>query len=235
MRPITPGIGIALALGGIGVVAGGLALANVLGDDDHAAPTSPHTPVGPTPSPSPGPSPRPTPEGGMPIPVEDVPFPTETGPQPWTQPTRIDGLVDQYMALYDHSGDGEIDLGWGQQFGTDERVTGDVGNIHTMVEFFRDADTDGNKLLTRDELRGAISVYDTSGTIGFNPNGQEFGDGILAYHELARYEDEAIQAHSDPLDHVDTKGVPQLVFAEDGTLANNEGFFRALPDYRALD
>lgn len=245
MRPITPGIGIAIALGGIGVVAGGLALANVLGDHHD----SPDRYVGPTPNPQPGPSPRPevelTPEGGgFPVPTSDggTPAPTGNVPEAWTQPTRVDGLVDEYMALYDHSGDGQIDLRGGQQFGTDERVTGDVGNIHTMVEFFRSADadgssfqSDGNKLLTRDELRGAIMAWDTSGTIGFNPNGQEFGDGILGFHELAKFKDDAIQAHSDPLDYVATKGVPQLVYAEDGSLVNNEGFFDALPEYRALD
>ncbi len=206
------------------MIAGGFALANFLRDDEQAAPKSP---TGPTPSPSPGPSPHP-------VPNEDVPVPTETGPQPWTRPTTVDGLVDRYLELYDHSGDGEIDLGWSQQFSTDERVTGDVGNIHTMVEFFRDADADGDKLLTRDELRGAIAVFDTEGTIGWNPMGGEFGDGTLAYHELARYKDEAIQAHSDPLDHVDTKGVPQILIDESGEHVNNEGFFDALPEYRAL-
>lgn len=236
MRGITPGIGIAIGLGAIGVIAGGVAIANVLGND-HDASTG-HGPSGPTPNPQPGPSPQPQPQvtpegGGFPIPIGPA-EPEDQGAQPWTQPTRVEGLVDDYMRLYDHSGDGKIDLDWGQQFGDDERVTGDVGNIHTMVEFFRDADADGNKLLTRSELRGAIALYDTSGTVGFNPMAPEVGDGILAYHELAKYKDEAIQAHSDPLDYADTKGVPQLVYAEDGSLVNNEGFFDALPDYRAL-
>jgi hypothetical protein len=225
---VTPGVGIAIGLGAVGVIAGGVAIANFLGGDDHDGRS-----VGRVPNPTPGPSPTP-PSGDDHVPTPDVPFPTETGPQPWTQPTRVDGLVDRYMELYDHSGDGEIDLGWGQQFGDDERVTGDVGNIHTMVEFFRDADTDGNKLLTRDELRGAIAAFDTQGTIGFNPSAPELGDGILGTYELLRYKQDAIQAHSDPLDYVDTKGVPQMLLDEDGNNVNNEGFFHALPDYRAL-
>ncbi len=224
---ITPGIGIALALGGVGVVAGGIALANALGADHDA----PGAPVGPTPNPRPGPSPQP-----IPLPTGDGhPIPTETGPQPWTQPTRVSGLVDEYMELYDHSGDGKIDLGWSQQFGDDERITGDVGNIHTMVEFFRGADADGDELLTRDELRGAIAAFDTQGTIGFNPMASELGDGVLGTYELMKYKQDAIQAHSDPLDYVDTKGVPQILLDEEGERVNNEGFFDALPEYRAMD
>jgi hypothetical protein len=100
-----------------------------------------------------------------------------------------------------------------------------------MIEFFQKADTDGNQLVTRDELRGAIAVYDTSGTIGFNPQMPEFGDGFLGQRELASFHDGAIGAYSDPVEQLDERGVAQIITV-DGTRTNNEGFFRELPEFR---
>ena len=230
---ITPGVGVAIGMG-VAAAAVGIGLALGTHRNDSGGPT-PYS--GPVPSPRPGPAPTPSPTTS---PTSDaIPYPLEpevlgTG-NPLLAIYRVDDLADMYLDRYDHSGDGTIDIGWGQQFGSDERVTGDVGNVHTMVEFFRDADVDGNELVTRDELRGAIAVFDTEGTTGFNPMGAQLGDGILGRLELREFKDQAIQSHSDPLDWVDEKGVPQIVIAPDGEYVNNQGFFDALPEYRALD
>ena len=145
----------------------------------------------------------------------------------------VEELTDEYLALYDHSGDEIVDIGWGQMYGTDERVTGEVGDIHTMVEFLREADVDQDDFVTRTELRDAIAGYDTLGIVGFNPDAPEIGDGLLGPSEILAFRAGAISAHSDPVTTIDERGVAQLIEA-DGQQVHNEAFFDALPDYRAL-
>lgn len=202
---------IGLAAGGA-LVAGGLVLRELLDDDDGATATPNGGAPMPTPSPAPGPAPQPP--GGR--------FDAGTG---------VDLLADRYLEQYDHSGDGVIEIGWGQQFGSDERVSGDVGDIRTMVEFFRQADVDGNQQVTREELRGALARFDTRGTVGFNPAAPELGDGNLDVAERLTFEREVIGSQQPGDEPIDLRGVPQILANGE----NNEPFFRALPDYRALD
>ncbi len=146
----------------------------------------------------------------------------------------VQPLVDTYMKMYDHGQDGrdEIDISSHQAPGAgDERTTGDPLDKHTMVEFFKKADTDGDERVTRKELYAAIAVYDTQGTFGFNPNSKPLGDGYLGPDELARFRNEAIRAYSDTLTTVDDRGVPMMITKEDGSQVNNSKFFESLPEY----
>jgi hypothetical protein len=210
---LSPGAGVAIGLvAGGALVAGGFALRALLDDDDHAAASPSGSPLPPTPSPAPGPSPVP--------PGRRV----DAG-------SGVELLTDRYLELYDHSRDGVIEIGWSQQYGADERVTGEVGDIHTMVEFFRQADVDGDERVTRDELRSAIAGYDTRGTVGFNPNAPQIGDGRLDVAERLTFEHEVIGSQQPDGEPIDPRGVPQILSSGE----HNEPFFRALPDYRALD
>jgi hypothetical protein len=181
----------------------------------------------PVPSPAPGPAPTPpTPSE----PAQAGGFGGHGGLM-----TNVDDVVDFYLDAYDHDRSGTIEVSPFQSPGTrDERVTGGVGDMHTMVEFFRDADADGDGTLTRGELRDAVAAHDTSGTTGFNPDAPELGDGYLGARELASFRADAIEAHGAPAGYGDDRGVPQIVTDADGTRHNNEPFFRALPEYRPL-
>ncbi|MCW2928932.1 MAG: hypothetical protein JWM86_2900 [Thermoleophilia bacterium] len=242
---ITPALGIALGLGVGGAVGAGIALHGALTNDDEGG----GTPVGhgphPVPSPEPGPAPKPPNDD---VQLDDPPTgpqrPTDTQSWPETHKNyvefpKIDGMVDRYMKAYDHSHDGVIQLGSGQEFGTDERITGDVGTLHTMVEFFRDSDANGDSRLTRAELKGGITGFDekTLDTYGPPLPGQtmpKVGDGRLNPDELDRFRQGAIRDHSDPSQHWTDRGVEQIL-SVDGEHVNNEQFFRSLPEYRALD
>ena len=209
---ITPGVGVAI---GLGVAAAAVGIGFALGAHRHDSPTATPYP-GPFPSPRPGPAPTPSPTAR----------PDEIGG------TTVADLAAQFTGHYDHSRDGVIDIRWGQQFGTDERVTGEVGNIHTMVGFFREADVDGDMQVTDTELRDAIATFDTRGTRGFSPGASELGDGYLGIQELQAFADHAYGAFSDAGDPRDEFGVSQIITV-DGERRNNEGFFDALPEYRA--
>jgi hypothetical protein len=199
---ITPGIGIALGLGAAGLVASGVALAHALGGDDHDERAAGKTVGEPHPP---------------------VLTPEDAGL------TSVNTVAEQLLEHYDHSGDGSIDIGWGQQYSADERVTGAVGDIHTMVGFFRAADGDKDKSVTRDELIHAITRFDTGGI-----NGAGVSDGLLGERELADYRSGAISRYSEQPGWIDDRGVQQVVTGIDGKTRNNEGFFHELPDYRPL-
>jgi hypothetical protein len=236
---ITPNVGVAIGVGisaaaGLGLVIHNATKRTELDEvlDNGTSPVA-------TPSPRPGPAPsapstsHPTGIGRGTLHPDEPAWPTVTPRNAVEFPT-VDSYVDRYMDAYDHSRDGVIELGWGQTFGDDERVTGSVGSIHTMAEFFRGADTDADERVTREELRSAIAEFDTRGTVGFNPNAPELGDGRLGIDELDAFRKAAIRDHSDPADRFTDRGVAQIITV-DGKRQNNEGFFRALPDYRAVD
>jgi hypothetical protein len=127
-------------------------------------------------------------------------------------PTAISAFVDRIMADYDHNGNGVIDLRMPKATGNvfqkiahtlstpDERISkhaepGIPSIMPSFIRLFREADTNGDEVVTREEMTAVISRFDE------NQDGQLSSRGIAFWEpkgELQKFNRKFGEDQTDP-------------------------------------